>query len=115
MIEELNKIVKEYTEKETGVKSLDVKASEVLERVKNIDEGNNTTSFIYISDNGMTTEGATPDIMNLLSLMVKSLLKHGMDKELIEKSVQIGLSTDEEKLEMLSELLERFEEHLEEE
>ena len=115
MIEELNKMVKEYTEKETGVKSLDVKASEVLERVKNIDEGNNTTSFIYISDNGISTEGTTPDIMNLLSLIVKSLLKHGMNRELIEKSVQLGLATDKEKLEMLSELLKKFEEHLEEE
>ena len=114
MLEELNELVKEYTEKETGVKSINIEASEVLERVKNIDEGKNTTSFIYISDNGMSVDGATPDIMNLLSLMVRSLLKHGMDRELIEKSVQIGLATDKEKLEMLSELLENITKKMEE-
>lgn len=114
MLEELNKMIKEYTEKETGVKSLDIKASEILERVKNTDEGKNTTSFIYISDNGISVDGATPDIMNLLSLIVRSLLKHGMDRELIEKSVQIGLATDKEKLEMLSELLENITKKMEE-
>lgn len=113
-LEELEELVNNFAEKEYGVKSTKIKADEILKRVKKIDEGEDTEAFIYISDNGQSVNGTFPNIMCLLSILCQKLVENGMDKELVRRSVEIGLANEEEKLEMLKNTLTRFTKIMEE-
>lgn len=114
ILEELNELVEGKLE-EMGIKKELTSGDKILSNIEDIEKNKKGAyTYIYISDNGMSVEGTTPDVMTILSLLVLKLRDNGMEENLIRKSIEIGLANSKEKMDMLKDTIKKYSEMLEE-
>ena len=77
------------------------------------------TDAIIVSDGSIMVQGHTVDILSNISTIVKHLIKNGLDKDLIENAVKLGMMNPEELKEeferKFEELKKVIEKHMKEE
>lgn len=68
---------------------------------KAINKMENVQCYILISNDGMTLSGSEVEVRAMLSQIVHVLKVHGFSEERINRAVELGLMTDEERKETL--------------
>lgn len=116
LLDKMNKLeqdIKEFAKEKYDIKEIMIDGDEVIENIERIEKDDETTGYLYISDNGVSVQGSAPTVMCLLSSLISKLKECGLDKELIEKAVEIGVADLEEQEKMLKERIKKMMEIME--